>query len=53
MSSEMWTVPLSFAGLVGVIAYVTNEISKRVGKVIEKRRALKRLSTARQRIGTP
>ncbi len=53
MSFELWAVPLSFAGLVGLIAYVTNETVKRIDKLREKRKALKRLSTARQRIASP
>jgi len=53
MSFEMWAVPLSFAGLVGIISYVTNEAVKFVDRLREKHKALKRLSTARQRITPP
>jgi hypothetical protein len=53
MSFEMWAVPLSFAGLVGIIAYVTNEAVKWVVRLREKHKALKRLSEARHRIAPP
>jgi hypothetical protein len=50
MSFEMWAVPLSFAGLVGFFAYLTNETVKHVERLREKRKALNRLSVARQRM---
>ena len=50
MTLEMWAVPLAFTGLVAFFGYVTNEIVKRLDKLIQRRRALNRVSTARQRI---
>jgi hypothetical protein len=53
MSPEILVVSLSFAVVVGIVGYVTNEAVKRVQKLLEKRKALGRLATARQRLGSP
>lgn len=52
MSLEIWAVSLSFASLVGIVGFVTNETVKRIEKLREKRKALDRLSSARQRLAS-
>jgi hypothetical protein len=53
MSPEILITSLSFAAVVGIVGFVTNKTVKRVQKLLEKRKALDRLSTARQRLGPP
>lgn len=50
MSLEMWAVILSFTGMVALFGYITNEIVKWIERVRARRKALKRVSTARNRM---
>jgi len=47
MTPEILIVSLSFAIVVGIVSYATNETVKGIQKLLKKRKALNRVSTAR------
>lgn len=50
MTPQILAVSLSFAIVVGIVSYVTNETVKSIQKLLKKRKDLDRVSTARHRL---